>query len=105
MRRLLADVDLKREEQPELTVGHCGLDLDIICAIVEAHVEGVAAPAVHPAEPLTITGAARLRLAVAALHYLLEPDDVVPDRQPHGYDDDAVVLGWASRVTRAELPV
>ena len=52
----------------------------------------------------SITGKARLRLVVAALVYLVDVEDVIPDSRPNGLTDDVVLLRWASRMARAELP-
>jgi uncharacterized membrane protein YkvA (DUF1232 family) len=38
--------------------------------------------------------AARERLVVAALLYLVTRDDLVPDFQAGGYIDDVLVLSW-----------
>ncbi len=38
--------------------------------------------------------AARERLLVAGLLYLVTPIDLVPDGQPGGYFDDVVLLAW-----------
>lgn len=38
--------------------------------------------------------AARQRLVVAGLHYLVTPDDLVPDFRAGGYVDDVVLLAW-----------
>lgn len=60
-----------------------GVDLPTTAsgAIVETQVEGA-------------VSAARERLVVAALHYLVTLDDLVPDFQPGGYIDDVLVLSW-----------
>ena len=38
--------------------------------------------------------ATRERLLVASLHYLVTPDDLVPDFQAGGYIDDVFLLSW-----------
>lgn len=53
-----------------------------------------------PARPGGGTGvrapgdAARERLLVASLHYLVTPVDMVPDFQIGGYIDDVILLSW-----------
>ena len=47
--------------------------------------------------------AARERLLVASLDYLVTPDDLVPDFQPGGYIDDVVLLAWVFGVATSEL--
>lgn len=56
----------------------------------------------------TASGAARERLVVASLHYLITPDDLVPDFKAGGYVDDVLLLTWvfgaASNELAAHLP-
>jgi uncharacterized membrane protein YkvA (DUF1232 family) len=47
--------------------------------------------------------AARERLLVASLHYLVTPDDLVPDFRPGGYLDDVLLLSWVFGATVNEL--
>ncbi|MBA2640607.1 MAG: DUF1232 domain-containing protein [Nocardioidaceae bacterium] len=47
--------------------------------------------------------AARIRLIVAGLHYLITPVDVVPDFRPGGYIDDVLLLTWIFGVAVQEL--
>jgi uncharacterized membrane protein YkvA (DUF1232 family) len=47
--------------------------------------------------------AARERLLVASLHYLVTPDDLVPDFRPGGYIDDVLLLTWVFGATVNEL--
>ncbi|MEO6509981.1 MAG: YkvA family protein [Nocardioides sp.] len=47
--------------------------------------------------------AARERLLVASLHYLVTPDDLVPDFQAGGYIDDVFLLSWVFGVATNEL--
>jgi hypothetical protein len=47
--------------------------------------------------------AARERLLVASLHYLVTPVDLVPDFQAGGYIDDVVLLAWVFGVASSEL--
>lgn len=101
---LLCQVERKRDDHAPLREGGRGLDLDIICSVVEACVEGPGCERAVEADATSITGKARLRLVVAALVYLVEVEDVIPDRQPNGLTDDCVLLRWASRMARAELP-
>lgn len=51
----------------------------------------------------TASIAARERLVVASLHYLITPDDVVPDFRAGGYVDDVLLLTWVSGVAVNEL--
>ena len=106
LHRLLASVESKRKSNPRLYEGAQGLDLDIICSVVDAYVdEGMLTVDGHDDPHTTsITGKARLRLVVAALVYLVDVEDVIPDSRPNGLTDDVVLLRWASRMARAELP-
>ena len=54
-------------------------------------------------ESSTAARAARERLLVAALDYLITPDDLVPDFRPGGYVDDALLLSWVFGAAFAEL--
>jgi hypothetical protein len=47
--------------------------------------------------------ATRERLLVASLHYLVTPDDLVPDFQVGGYIDDVFLLAWVFGVATNEL--
>ena len=47
--------------------------------------------------------AARERLVVAALHYLVTPVDLVPDFRAGGYLDDVVLLSWLFGAAAQEL--
>jgi plasmid stabilization system protein ParE len=47
--------------------------------------------------------AARERLVVAALHYLVERDDLVPDFRPGGYIDDVLAMTWVFGAAVNEL--
>lgn len=47
--------------------------------------------------------ATRERLLVASLHYLVTPDDLVPDFQAGGYIDDVFLLAWVFGVATTEL--
>lgn len=47
--------------------------------------------------------AARERLLVASLDYLVTPIDLVPDFQAGGYIDDVVLLAWVFGVANSEL--
>lgn len=47
--------------------------------------------------------AARERLLVAALHYLITPVDLVPDFHAGGYVDDALLLSWVFGVAHHQL--
>jgi hypothetical protein len=59
----------------------------------------------EPQEGRTPTAgvAARERLLVASLHYLVTPVDLVPDFQAGGYIDDVVLLAWVFGVASREL--
>jgi uncharacterized membrane protein YkvA (DUF1232 family) len=58
-------------------------------------------------EPLASAGgagtAARERLLVAGLHYLVTPDDLVPDFRAGGYLDDVLLLTWVFGAALTEL--
>ena len=47
--------------------------------------------------------AARQRLVVAGLHYLITPDDLVPDFRAGGYLDDVLLLSWVFGAAVNEL--
>lgn len=78
-----------------------GIDIDIACAVVEAHIDELAS---GTADDGTAIADARCRLVIAALHYLVDTEDVIPDRLPSGHIDDVVVMRWATRVARGEVP-
>ena len=56
-----------------------------------------------PAAPLGAGDAARERLLVAALHYLITPIDMVPDFRVGGYIDDVMLLSWIFGAAHVEL--
>lgn len=103
LRELLASVEAKQAMYPKLHEGAVALDIDIIASVIEAHCEAVSHPA-RGHNATSITAKARLTLVVAALTYLVEDDDLIPDHLPHGLTDDIALLRWASRMARAELP-
>ena len=47
--------------------------------------------------------AARERLVVAALHYLVTPVDLIPDFRAGGYVDDVLLLSWIFGAAAADL--
>jgi hypothetical protein len=51
----------------------------------------------------TASSAARARLLVAGLHYLVTPDDLVPDFRAGGYIDDVLLLSWVFGAAVHEL--
>jgi uncharacterized membrane protein YkvA (DUF1232 family) len=53
--------------------------------------------------PTTASKAARERLVVAALHYLITKDDLVPDFRVGGYLDDVMVLSWIFGAAAEEI--
>lgn len=67
--------------------------------------DGPVSPAREPEPPAgaTASSAARERLVVAGLHYLVMPDDLVPDFRPGGYVDDALLLSWVFGAAVHEL--
>lgn len=54
-------------------------------------------------ETSAAAGAARERLIVAALYYLITPIDLVPDFRVGGYIDDVLLLSWVFGATAHEL--
>lgn len=64
---------------------------------------GAGSPAQSDAEAPVAARAARERLIVAALHYLITPDDLVPDFRPGGYIDDVLLLSWVFGAAVSEL--
>lgn len=67
--------------------------------MVEAHIAELTA-----GDHGTAIADARCHLIIAALHYLVDEDDVIPDRLPSRHIDDVVVMHWATRVARGEVP-
>lgn len=76
-----------------------GIDVDIACAVVDAHIADLTS-----GDTINPVADARCRLVVAALHYLVDMNDVIPDNLPNGHVDDVAVLRWATRVARGEVP-
>lgn len=76
-----------------------GIDIDIACAVVDAHLAEL-----RSGDAPSAIADARCRLVVAALFYLVDTDDVIPDDLPEGHIDDVVVLRWATRIARGEIP-
>ena len=76
-----------------------GIDIDIACAVVDAHIADLTGGGTT--NPVAD---ARCRLVVAALHYLVDMNDVIPDNLPSGHVDDVAVMRWATRVARGEVP-
>ncbi|MBA2559883.1 MAG: DUF1232 domain-containing protein [Propionibacteriales bacterium] len=81
-------------------------------ATADQHVtEAETPPATRATKPRPGTGAsppaagdaARERLIVAALHYLITPVDLVPDFRPGGYIDDVLLLSWVFGAAVTEL--
>lgn len=64
--------------------------------------QGLEPPAEGPAV-LAASVAARERLVIAALDYLITRDDLVPDVRPGGYLDDVLALTWVFGVAAHEL--
>lgn len=60
---------------------------------------GATAPQATP----SAGAAARERLLVATLHYLITPDDLVPDFRAGGYIDDVLLLSWVFGAAVNEL--
>jgi len=87
----------------EFGIGHLpdtggGIDIDIACAVVEAHIA-----ALTDGGCVGAVADARCRLVIAALYYLVRTHDVIPDTLPDGHVDDVVVVRWAARVARGEV--
>ncbi len=60
-------------------------------------VDAAASPSAHQraaTSPPVAGQSARVRLIVAALHYLITPVDLVPDFRAGGYLDDVLLLSW-----------
>lgn len=68
-----------------------------------AALDSGAAPTSVGSAAVPADSAARERLVVAALHYLLTPVDMVPDFRPGGYVDDVLLLSWAFGAAVNEL--
>ncbi|TWP37898.1 DUF1232 domain-containing protein [Leekyejoonella antrihumi] len=82
-----------------------GVDVDIACAVVEAHIEELLEGAGSGPADRSCDEDAHHRLVVAALHYLVMDDDVIPDAGPLGHLDDVAILRWVTGVARANLSV
>ncbi|GGB26885.1 hypothetical protein GCM10011492_16460 [Flexivirga endophytica] len=76
-----------------------GIDIDIACAVVDAHIAEL-----NAGDGTSAIADARCRLVIAALHYLVDKNDVIPDDLPEGHVDDVAVLRWATHVARGEAP-
>lgn len=102
---LLTQVEQKRARYACLCEGPRALDLDILCAVVEACIDDARCAGAHEpdADSTSIAGRARLRLVVATLVYLVDVEDLIPDDQAKGLTDDVILLRWASSMARAEL--
>ncbi len=58
----------------------------------------------HPdPEESSVSSAARERLVVAGMHYLVTPVDLVPDFVAGGYIDDVLLLSWVFGAAANEL--
>lgn len=98
LRRLLDDVERTCARHAGLREGPRALDVDIICAVVDAHLEAAATTGI---DPLAITTQTRLRLVVAALLHLVHGP---PPATAAALADHVTLTRWASRMARAELP-
>lgn len=90
---LLAEVELKVVESEFLRDRPIAVHIDIAAAVVEAFLETGA-----DFESLDAARAARLRLVVSGLAYLVMEQDVIPDGATYGLTDDIAVVRWVSRV-------
>lgn len=83
---------------------HASPPLSAVADRVTAAVRLLRATADHLDEGVaTAPNAARERLLVAGLHYLVTPDDLVPDFRPGGYLDDVLLLTWVFGAAVNEL--
>jgi hypothetical protein len=73
--------------------------LDADAGSPDADVPTAESPGALPAA----SSVARIRLIVAALHYLITPVDLVPDFRSGGYIDDALLLSWVFGAAADEL--
>ncbi len=81
-----------------------GIEVDTPVAVDAAPVTDLELPpAVELVVAETAGDAARRRLLIAALHYLITPDDLVPDFRPGGYIDDVLLLTWVFGAAAHEL--
>lgn len=92
------DVERTCARHAGLREGPRALDVDIICAVVDAHLEAAATTGI---DPLAITTQTRLRLVVAALLHLVHGP---PPATAAALADHVTLTRWASRMARAELP-
>ncbi|HWC24861.1 MAG TPA: DUF1232 domain-containing protein [Flexivirga sp.] len=76
-----------------------GIDIDIACAVVDAHIDDLTS-----GDTTNPVADARCRLVIAALLYLVDMNDVIPDNLPTGHVDDVAVMRWATRIARGEVP-
>ncbi|HET7304676.1 MAG TPA: hypothetical protein VFJ12_09030 [Segeticoccus sp.] len=99
--RLLQLVEqVARKDFPHAPAVPHGPEVGPAVALVLARADAIDDP--DAPEP-TALEAAHLRLVVAALHYLVTVDDVIPDDRPGGRVDDAAILRWVFGAAAEEL--
>lgn len=76
-----------------------GIDVDIACAVVDAHLADL-----RGGDGASAIADGRCRLVIAALLYLVDKDDVIPDDLPNGHIDDVVIMRWATKIAQGEIP-
>jgi hypothetical protein len=99
LRRLCHDVETK-----DLGAGEPGLvrpDLAAALALTSGLAEEIEATG-SPRDNGSVQQA-HLRLVVAALHYLVTEQDVIPDDHLGGLLDDRAILAWVFRAAHDEL--
>lgn len=107
LRMLLASVDRKRFGVGQLDDSRGRLDVDIAASVVEARAEELEIGGATAARlrELEATESARLRLVIAALHYLVMENDVIHDRRLNGHIDDVAIVRWVTKVARGDIGV
>jgi uncharacterized membrane protein YkvA (DUF1232 family) len=94
IRRLLQDVEKKLESNDKSRLKNVLGDIKTLMALVRAYVKGT----------YRTIGIESVLLIVAALVYLLNPLDLIPDALiPAGYVDDAAVIAFVISLVKEEL--
>jgi hypothetical protein len=100
--RVAAAVRFLRSEADDLDAAAANPDAASAPASTATEPRSPVRPAASDAHSAA-SSAARERLVVAALHYLVTPVDLVPDFRAGGYLDDVVLLSWVFGAAAQEL--
>lgn len=106
LQALLSEVEAKVKSFPigDLREHPSGVHYDIAGAMVEAHIEELGEAGFGTDKRNALASDDRRLVVIAALHYLITDQDVVPDWFAGGHEDDILVLRWATSYARGELP-